>query len=381
MKSGHIRLISTLVAFLFALPFSFNWATGFYNWLSPFILLNSFFLLKSLVILNILGFVVLGFSCVKISWFCRCLCPVGLGCDMLSKISPIKSSYLKKVPAVARWIYIISLLAALLGIPVFIVLDPMAIFNGFFSVFAEPFSWIVLISMLGLPFLLLMHLIFPNLWCTKICPLGGLMDDIYLLRRIIFRKTDSINYKSLKKSRRLFLAGGAGIAAGIVIPKFLHGNQIKKLKPPASLHEPLFSTVCIRCGSCIKACPGKILFHDTSGWLSWMTPELTFENGGYCHEDCNLCGTVCPSGSISPFSIEAKKNLYIATVEIESEQCLLTRQKECDRCKAVCKYNAIEIRSFENSIIMAPEVNLSKCVGCGACSLICPAECIQMVPV
>ena len=381
MKPGHVRFISTLLAIIFALPFSFDWVIGLYNWLSPFILLNSLFLLKSLVVLNILGFVILILSFFRNRWFCRYLCPVGLGCDTVSTLSPRKSVFLKSIPSLSRWLYLISLVAAWLGIPLFILLDPMAIFNGFFSVFAEPFTWLVLVSMLGLPVLIGLHYFFPNLWCTRICPLGGLFDDLYFLKKLFLRKSE----KDFKKisitiiSRRFFLAGGAGVTAGLFIPRALASQNKNKFKPPASLPEPLFSTLCVRCGSCIKACPANILRHDTSnGGLSWMTPELIFHRGGYCHEDCNLCGTVCPSGSISPFSTEAKKQLFIATIEIGLDKCLLTNQKECDRCKAVCSYNAIEIVPTSTSLIMKPEVDFNQCVGCGACEVICPEETIIM---
>lgn len=381
LNKRNIRILSSAGAVLLALPLTWKGFTGFFNWFSPFILLNSWFLLKSLVILNILGFNVLVVSFFKNRWFCRYLCPLGLACDTVSKLSKRKKGYLKKIPFLARWLYLISLFAALLGIPLFVLIDPMAIFNGFFSIFAEPFSWLVFISMLGLPLLVFLHLFLPNLWCTKICPLGGLFDDLQVIRKIFDKKpeTNKISYSTT--SRRIFLAGGIGITTGILFSKVIPHSKKFKFKPPASLSEPLFSTLCVRCGSCVKACPGNILQHDTStGWLSWMTPELTFNHGGYCHENCNLCGTVCPSGSISPFSVDAKKQLYLASINIDLNKCLLTRQTECDRCKAVCGYDAIKILPSETPLIMKPEANSELCVGCGACAVICPEEAIKMAP-
>jgi ferredoxin-type protein NapF len=380
LKKQHIRIFSSVVAILLAFPLPWKGFTGFYNWLSPFILMNSWFLLKSLVVLNVLGFVVLTVSFFKKRWFCRYLCPLGLGCDTISNFSKRKTGYLKKVPSFGRWLYLMSLIAALLGIPLFIILDPLAIFNGFFSVFAEKFSWLVFVSMLGLPLLLILHLFLPNLWCTKICPLGGLFDDLWWFRKVFLKKQNAKKTPLAATSRRLFLAGGAGIVAGILLPKVLLHSKRNKFKPPASLPEPFFNILCVRCGSCIKVCPANILMHDSStGTLAWMTPELTFERGGYCHEECNLCGFVCPSGSISPFSIEAKKQIFIATVKIGLDKCLLTHQTECDRCKSVCSYKAIEIVPSETPIIMKPKANTELCVGCGACAVVCPEETITMV--
>ncbi|MDX1284479.1 MAG: 4Fe-4S binding protein, partial [Draconibacterium sp.] len=120
MKPGHVRFISTLLAIIFALPFSFDWVIGLYNWLSPFILLNSLFLLKSLVVLNILGFVILILSFFRNRWFCRYLCPVGLGCDTVSTLSPRKRVFLKSIQSLSRWFYLIYLVEAWLGNPLFI---------------------------------------------------------------------------------------------------------------------------------------------------------------------------------------------------------------------------------------------------------------------
>jgi MinD superfamily P-loop ATPase len=90
---------------------------------------------------------------------------------------------------------------------------------------------------------------------------------------------------------------------------------------------------------------------------------------------------VCPTGSISPFTAEAKKKLFIAGIEIGLEKCLLTEIKECDRCKSVCGYDAITIIPSGNSVVMQPVAELLKCVGCGACAAICPTETIHLVPV
>ncbi len=382
-KTKNIRLFSTLVATVLALPITLKTLTGLFNWFSPFILLNSVLLLKSLVVLNILGFLVLLISFIYKRWFCRYLCPVGFACDSVSKISNKKRRYLSKIPALGRWLYFVSFCASLVGIPLFIILDPMAIFNGFFSAFSAPFNWIVFISFLGLPVLIGIHFFIPGIWCAKICPLGGLFDDLFLLKKTtiqLIKKKEKISY-SAKTSRRLFISGGLGIAAGLILPRFLQAKKSVPFRPPSSVSDPLFSTLCVRCGSCIKSCPTNIIQQNYSSGsvLTWMTPEITFKNGGYCLDDCNLCGTVCPSGSIFPFSIQSKKNLFMASIHIGLDKCLLTQQTECDRCKAVCTYKAIEIVPTQNSLIMKPIVDFDLCVGCGACAAICPADTIKMV--
>lgn len=382
-KPKNIRRISTVAAVFFALPLPLGIFSGFYIWFSPFVMLNSLFLLKSMVLLNALGWTVLAISFFRNRWFCRYLCPVGWGCDTFSKWRKHMKSKIKKVPRLGRWLALISTGAALTGIPLFILLDPLAIFNGFFAAFNSDSSLIVVLSLMGLPLLFAIHLFLPGLWCTKLCPLGGLFDELTSLRKWIFK---TVSYKQEIKTeqkfgRRMFIASGSGLLAGIFIPKLLNSNPPRFFRPPASINGSIFNTLCVRCGNCIKACPTDIIIHHSGkrDITAWMTPEITFENKGYCLKDCNLCGTVCPTGSISPFSIAAKKKLFIAGIKIGLDDCLLTELKECDRCKSACSYNAIQIVSTKHSLMMKPVADLSKCVGCGACAAICPAETIDMI--
>ena len=81
------------------------------------------------------------------------------------------------------------------------------------------------------------------------------------------------------------------------------------------------------------------------------------------------------------FDREAKDSIFIGYAEIRVEDCLLSENKECDRCKAACPYNAITIEAGEKEAFrMQPVVSMENCVGCGACMIICPPEIIDIVP-
>lgn len=376
-------MLSFLAATLLALPLSWKGMTGIYAWFSPFILLNSLFVLKSLVLLNLLGILVLILSLVKKRWFCRTLCPVGWTCDSISSLSKRKNFSLRHFPPLGRWFAWISLAAALLGIPVFIYLDPMALFHGFFSAFSGKFSWLVILSMSGLPVLLAIHLFFPGIWCTRLCPLGGLQDEITSLKKFLRRLLagEKLPRQEFAGGRRLFLASGIGVAAGFLIPGFLKNRPVRCFRPPASQAPRLFNALCLRCGNCMKACPSDIIVHhkDSSDPESWMTPEVSFSNFGYCLSDCNLCGRVCPSGAINLFTLEAKREIVMGLAEIHLEECLLTHLTECTRCKDACSYDAIDIVPLGPDKMMSPVVDEKLCVGCGACAAICPPVVIKMV--
>jgi hypothetical protein len=94
---------------------------------------NSVLALKSFVVLNTAALAVLVTAFVKKRFFCIYLCPVGYSCDTVSRISPFKSNNLKKIPDISRWIALGSIASAAAGLPLFILLDPLAIFHGFFT--------------------------------------------------------------------------------------------------------------------------------------------------------------------------------------------------------------------------------------------------------
>ena len=187
--------------------------------------------------------------------------------------------------------------------------------------------------------------------------------------------------KTHAAGRRLFLASGMGILSGIILPEWVKAVPVKWLRPPGSVPSGLFNLLCTRCGSCIKACPSHILIHhkDKGDISAWMTPEISFENQGYCPANCNLCSRVCPSGAITLFTTEAKPQLSIGLAEIRHpEVCLLARHTECDRCKAACLYHAIEISPSPVTGLLRPVVDEKRCTGCGACAAICPPVIIHI---
>lgn len=384
LTSGRIRPVSAVLAVLFALPLFWGSLTGIYAWFSPFIMFNSIFVLKSFVFMYVLGFITLLLSFIYKRWFCRFLCPVGFGCDLVSQKSKRKNFKLNRIPKISKGLAIVSLSAALLGLPLFILLDPMAIFHGFFTVFTGNKSFWVIVSLSGFPILLGIHFFFPGIWCARICPLGGLQELLNSAKKFIGKIT-RVNKKEsahVKFDRRLFISSGMGLAAGLMIPGYIKPSAGNYIRPPSSLSPGLFNTLCIRCGNCIKSCPTGIIHNnaDKTNPVAWMTPVVHFDTG-YCLESCTICGKVCPSGAISAFSVENKKQIAMALAVIHTDDCLLTEHNECDRCKEVCKYDAVEISFQVSGNYTIPVVHEDKCVGCGACAVICPPFTIEMIPV
>jgi NAD-dependent dihydropyrimidine dehydrogenase PreA subunit len=221
---------------------------------------------------------------------------------------------------------------------------------------------------------------------------------------------EPIPEESQSVSRRGFIAAGlAGItiAGGHQLVENLGVNEEsnehargsgRPLRPPGSVPEDSFLDLCIRCGECFKVCPGPVLQPSSLefGLEAIWTPVVTPEHAG-CHQECNFCTQVCPTGAIQPLNIDVKKSTHIGLARINEETCLPFREdgrEDCNLCYLECVqagYNAIEMRSLslpidrellqsqgysdeivdEMSSIMAPYVDSSRCVGCGICTYRC----------
>jgi ferredoxin-type protein NapF len=378
------RFLSTLLAIMLALPFPLKGLTGFYLWLSPFIMLNSVVSLRSFAWLNLIALIILVFVTVSKRWFCHNLCPAGWCCDLVSGINKRKAYTYNRIPNIGKYLAVISLTGAIVGFPLFIFLDPLAIFNGFFTVFSGDFSLIKIILLLGFPLLLFIHLFFPEIWCKKLCPLGGFQEVLADIKSYIKRLSGHGKSETVKHepARRYILMSGVGIFSGLAIPRYLKPKANSYIRPPASVGTTLFNGLCNRCGNCIRACPAGIIINhlDLNDIISLMTPEINYKSG-YCIEECNVCSRVCQTGAITLFDPKAKNQLLMGTAEIILQNCFLVHNKECIRCKESCKYNAIEFISGVNILNMIPKVESRKCVGCGACKVICPGNCITINPI
>ena len=92
------------------------------------------------------------------------------------------------------------------------------------------------------------------------------------------------------------------------------------MRPPGSVPEDLFLDLCIRCAQCFKVWPGPVL-HSARleyGWESLWTPVANLDHGG-CHQDCNFCTLVCPTGAIQPLEIAAKRRFHMGLARVDPE--------------------------------------------------------------
>ncbi|MCE5271535.1 4Fe-4S binding protein [bacterium] len=379
LRSRQTRLVLTGVAALVSLPLGLGRLSGLYLWSSPLVLLDAVMARQRLGWLHLIAGAVLLIALFRHRWYCRWLCPAGALCDLVSKGRP-PASRLAGLPRIGGLILAATVAAAILGAPLLSIIDPVNLFTAFFDVFRRQTSWLVFLKASGLILVLAASWAVPNIWCGKVCPLGSLQDSLSRVRRL-FRKEKSAAL-SFSSGRRVLLGALLGVGVKLGLGRAAGKKTPSLLRPPGALEEEKLEGVCIRCGNCGRACPTGIVTPavDTGNVAGLLTPAVEF-NSGYCLPECVACGSVCPTGAIRKFSVEDKQRLVMGVARIETGLCLLTRHKECDQCLRYCDYKALRIVRDAGGLDARVEVIVDKCVGCGACVVICPAAAVEVEPV
>lgn len=168
----------------------------------------------------------------------------------------------------------------------------------------------------------------------------------------------------------------------------------KVIRPPGSVAEPQFLERCIKCDQCLRVCPTNTLQPTMleAGIQGIWTPIMNMRTG-YCELNCTLCGQVCPTGAIQKISIAEKLGLgtyteqgpvRVGTAFYDRGRCLpWAMDTPCVVCEEVCPVSPKAIytrpktvtdRYGEQVHLEQPQVDPTRCIGCGICEHECPVE-------
>ena len=173
----------------------------------------------------------------------------------------------------------------------------------------------------------------------------------------------------------------AGVALAGVEP--VTARQPATMIRPPGADTPEFSTLCVRCGACVRVCPTQGLQPSLfeGGVQNVLTPRL-LPRLGYCSFACNACGQVCPTGAIPPLELEEKQQAVMGLASINRDRCLpWAYDIPCIVCEESCPVADKAIRLEEvqvlgpagdGMLLQRPRVLQELCVGCGICEFQCP---------
>lgn len=395
-ESGKLRLYIRMGSFLLAvfllLPFPF-WAgvSRVFVQASPFIAICTILAGRALPVQSILGLFFAALSLVRKRWFCRFACPVGLLLDGVSGIKLPFGFWWKGCPPVGNYIVLLTIAGAILGYPILLWMDPLALFSSAFSVVASKNILSILLSLSGIGLLLVLAITSGDLWCARLCPLGATQDLLQTAGSFCRNcrkqnRTDPekkvVPENALPGARRKFIAVAAGLGFSLLAKRMGQARSHNApLRPPGAAKENVFTGLCFRCGNCIRACPSKIIHPDMgqSGVLGFMSPMVRYETN-YCRKDCNACTQVCPSRALQPLDLEHKQKYIIGTAQLDRALCLFGTS-DCSACVNACHFKAIKIIYNREEYESYPVIDALKCNGCGACEVRCPAPDIKAIQV
>ncbi len=185
-------------------------------------------------------------------------------------------------------------------------------------------------------------------------------------------------------NRRQFLQRFTGLGACSFFPvSFLFrkratgpdGLENTPASPPGSGSIDAFTSRCVACHLCVSLCPTKVLQPSLMeyGLSGIMQPVMDYSSG-FCENECTICSRICPSGAISPLTVEEKTRTQIGTSRFIRDRCVVfTQGTACGACAEVCPTQAVYMVPYEGTLFQ-PETDNSICIGCGNCEFSCPVE-------
>lgn len=183
-------------------------------------------------------------------------------------------------------------------------------------------------------------------------------------------------------SRRAMLVS-AGIAVGTAAAGIARAAQDFSVlpvsagplpvMPPGSGTPQQFLQQCTACHLCIDRCPSQVLRPAEGAYgLAGIGKPLADYSRGYCDYNCNVCGSVCPTGAIRHLPLKVKQGTVMGIARCDSHQCLVMSEGvECGNCAIHCPAGAITMEAVNG--VRLPHVTEYKCIGCGSCEYHCPA--------
>ena len=219
--------------------------------------------------------------------------------------------------------------------------------------------------------------------CLDSCKHGALAYNV-------FRNPNSAISDQPDFSKRAFLTGAAmavGTAAMAQVKLKVDGglaaietkkapNRKTPISPPGSLSARHMQRHCTACQLCVSACPNHVL-RPSSDPIRLMQPELSFERG-FCRPECTACSQVCPTNAIQTIQPEDKTAIHIGHAVWIADNCIpVSNGDTCGLCARQCPAGAIQMVAYssrDSKPVQVPAIDNERCIGCGKCEYLCPAQ-------
>ncbi len=394
-------LIQALSLLLFSIFFIFatyklpNWLPAdIYLRLDPLLGLNAVFAAREIIGRALWALITIGVTLVIGRFFCAYVCPMGASIDFLDFLFFRKKKRLGlKAETSFRkaklFLLIIFVSAALTGLSLAFLMDPMALLTRFYTFFLYPLAitlinltldllrpvfqalgWITLshlhypqpvyymsaITLLIFGGIIVLNLLAPRFWCRYLCPLGALLSLISPLGLLKRRVNEDCN-ECLKCQEACPMGAVAENPKGTHLPE------------------------CIQCQTCAKVCPQNAITFPASFSLGGEYSSVNFSRRGFLY---SLTGGLAVGflAIQTPFTPRQSKFQLLRPPAAIPETEFLRTCIRCGECMKSCLTNTLQPCLWESGFsgLWTPKMDLrlAPCEqNCNVCGKVCPTQAIR----
>jgi len=393
IQTLSLLLFSTLfVLATYKLP---DWLPAdIYLRLDPLLGMNAVFAAREVIHRALWSLSLIGATLVIGRFFCSYVCPLGASIDLLDflffwkrKRPGLKSdASLRKVKF---FLLIIFISAAVVGLSLAFLMDPMSLLTRFYTFFIYPLAitlidlildllrplfqglgWVTLshlhyfqsvyymtaITLLVFGGILFLNRLVPRFWCRYLCPLGALLSLISPLG--LFKRRVSEDCNECLRCQKACPMGA--------VAEDPRGTQ--RLE-------------CIQCRTCAKVCPQNAITFPASLSLGGEYSRVDFSRRGFVY---SLAGGLAVGfvATQTPFTLRQSKHQLIRPPGAIPETEFLRTCIRCGECMKSCLTNTLQPCLWESGFsgLWTPKMDLrlAPCdQNCNVCGKVCPTQAIR----